>query len=62
MAKTPKPENVNQDYSDKETAKRRDEGLRNLLKTPPKPQADITGKSAASKSSKQKANSQSAKE
>lgn len=39
-----KPPEVEQDYTDEEIAKRRDTGLRNLLKTPPKPHAEVTGK------------------
>jgi len=41
MAKSPE---IEQDYTDEEVAKRRDRGLRNLLKTPPKPHAEVAGK------------------
>lgn len=33
-----------QDFTDEEIAKRRDKGLLNLLRTPPKPHDEITGK------------------
>jgi hypothetical protein len=32
-------------YSDEETARRRDEAIRRALNTPPKPQKEIAGKS-----------------
>jgi hypothetical protein len=46
MAKPPK---VEQDYTDEEVAKRRDAGLKRLLKTPPKPHAEVAGKSVPAK-------------
>jgi hypothetical protein len=33
------------EYSDEETARRRDEAIRRALNTPPKPQKEIAGKS-----------------
>ncbi len=41
MAKSPE---VETDYTDEEIAKRRDGGLHALLKAPPKPHVEITGK------------------
>ena len=41
MAKPSKPE---PELTDEDIAKRRDEALRRLLKSPPKPHAEIAGK------------------
>jgi hypothetical protein len=51
MAKSPE---IEQDYTDEEVAKRRDRGLRNLLKTPPKPHADVKGKGKGKRKRKRK--------
>jgi hypothetical protein len=39
-----KPSEVDQDFTDEQIANRRDSGLRALLKTPPKPHAELKGK------------------
>ncbi len=45
----PKPPKIETGFTDEEIAKRRDKGLLNLLRTPPKPHDEITGKKKPNK-------------
>jgi hypothetical protein len=54
IGKSPKnrPDGEGQEFADEEIAKRRDDGLRRLLKMPPKPHAEMVGKKKSTKRKK----------